>query len=402
MFDDLSATSPTVPMLHSPLRATLPNRRATVWLRSLTMVFTIACMNTWTGITASSVCLAQDSLLYFHDDFSDGDPHDGAPTTWQRGVWNAADDYILEGRYVIEDNVSGGSHLTPSYQQFTDFSVRSQAALTKVGEENAWLIMLARTPSRDSYYGGINRAGEIFLGESFQDGSPATVHVRQAMPFDPVTGDVVMQLDVVGDEIMLRAWTVDDPMPIQPQISFRSTRIASGTVTLGVGSAGFDPVSASYEWFEVARILPGDANLDRSLSQLDIDLLAAAIREGTDTKRFDMNQDRQVNDADHVAWVHDLKATWYGDADLDGAFNSSDMVAVLVAGKYETGFEANWAEGDWDGDGSFDSADLVVALVDGGYELERDASTTVAVPEPTGLTVLGIAVLALGSMARRP
>ena len=99
--------------------------------------------------------------------------------------------------------------------------------------------------------------------------------------------------------------------------------------------------------------------------------------------------------------MHDLKSTWYGDANLDGEFNSSDMVAVLTAGKYETGLEANWAEGDWDGDGSFDSADFVRALVDGGYEQRRDASTTVVVPEPTGLTFLYIAVLALGSMAPR-
>lgn len=57
-----------------------------------------------------------------------------------------------------------------------------------------------------------------------------------------------------------------------------------------------------------------------------------------------------------------------GDANLDGHFNSSDLVAVFQAGKYETMQPATWAEGDWNGDGVFDSGDLVAAFQDGCYE----------------------------------
>ena len=343
---------------------------------------------------------AQDALLYFHDDFEDGNPHDGVPVRWQRGVWHAAADYIEGGRYVIEDNVSGGSHLTPEFQQFSDFSVRTQASLTKVGDENAWLIMLARSPSVDSYYGGINRSGEVFLGETFADGSPGVVHVREAMPFGPLTGDVLLQFDVMGDEMMLRAWTPNDAIPSVPQISFRSTRLRSGTVTLGVGSSGIEPVSASYEWYEVAQILPGDTNFDRSLSHIDIDLLSAAIRDGMDTKRFDMNGDSMINPEDHVAWVHDVRETWYGDADLDGEFNSSDMVQVFSAGKYETKENAGWSEGDWDGSGVFDSDDMVTAFVDGGYERVASQIRS-AVPELAGNLLLLMGLLSLATHFRR-
>ena len=52
-------------------------------------------------------------------------------------------------------------------------------------------------------------------------------------------------------------------------------------------------------------------------------------------------------------WVDDLKNTWIGDANLDGEFNSGDMVQVFVGGKYETGEDAGWEEGDWNGDMKF-------------------------------------------------
>ena len=34
-------------------------------------------------------------------------------------------------------------------------------------------------------------------------------------------------------------------------------------------------------------------------------------------------------------WLHDLKKTWVGDADLNGLFNSADFVLAFQAGKYE-------------------------------------------------------------------
>jgi hypothetical protein len=67
---------------------------------------------------------------------------------------------------------------------------------------------------------------------------------------------------------------------------------------------------------------------------------------------------------------------WYeqrlvGDANDDGVFNSSDLVQVVQAGKYEDGNPASNAtfdEGDWNGDGVFNSGDIVVAFQAGHYE----------------------------------
>ncbi len=53
-----------------------------------------------------------------------------------------------------------------------------------------------------------------------------------------------------------------------------------------------------------------------------------------------------------------------GDANRDGVFNSSDLVAVFQIGEYEDNIAGNstWDEGDWDGDGEFTTADIVAAF----------------------------------------
>ena len=79
--------------------------------------------------------------------------------------------------------------------------------------------------------------------------------------------------------------------------------------------------------------------------------------------------------------VEDILDTNFGDANLDGLFNTADFVAVLTAGKYEDGIpdNAGWADGDWDGDGDFNTNDLVIALQTGAYERAPEARSVAAV-----------------------
>lgn len=74
--------------------------------------------------------------------------------------------------------------------------------------------------------------------------------------------------------------------------------------------------------------------------------------------------------------------TWTGDANLDGYFDSSDLVQVFALGKYETGEFAAWDAGDWTNDGLFDSGDMVAAFAEGGYE-QRTTRLAQGVPEPS-------------------
>ena len=131
----------------------------------------------------------------------------------------------------------------------------------------------------------------------------------------------------------------------------------------------------------------GDFNGDGELDVIDVDMLGAQIAAETPDLRFDVTHDSLVNGDDLTAWVKDLKRTWFGDADLNGEFNSSDMVQVFAAGRYETADDAGWAQGDWDASGLFNSSDMVAAFVDGGYE--KGLRTAVnAAPEPASASLL--------------
>ena len=115
-----------------------------------------------------------------------------------------------------------------------------------------------------------------------------------------------------------------------------------------------------------------------------------------------MNSDSLVDIDDVGIWVRDLAQSWIGDANLDGEFNSGDLVIVLSSGTYEADVNAVWSTGDFDGDGRSNSSDLVAALSDGGYELGPRAAVA-AVPEPTAfaLAAFGCGVLAWGRRRHR-
>ena len=165
---------------------------------------------------------------------------------------------------------------------------------------------------------------------------------------------------------------------------------------------GFEPEMAGLT-FVPSPI--GDFNVDDVLSEEDVNLLSARIRQGyvrplwMSSVTFDVNADRQIDRDDHRFWVKGLAHTWFGDTNLNGEFNSSDMVQVFVSGKYEIGQPASWSEGDWNGDGIFDSNDMVTAFVDGGYEkgLRTDVA---AVPEP-GASMLLVIGAVMGLFGRR-
>lgn len=61
-----------------------------------------------------------------------------------------------------------------------------------------------------------------------------------------------------------------------------------------------------------------------------------------------------------------------GDANLDGIFDSADLVALFQLGEYEDDLVGNStkATGDFDGNGEFDTSDLVLAFQQGTYETD--------------------------------
>lgn len=85
--------------------------------------------------------------------------------------------------------------------------------------------------------------------------------------------------------------------------------------------------------------------------------------------RILLNEDHRVDAIDRDQLVIKTMGLAYGDANLDGRFDSEDLVAIFVAGQYDDNTVSNstLSTGDWDGDGEFDDNDLAFALQQGQY-----------------------------------
>ncbi len=144
----------------------------------------------------------------------------------------------------------------------------------------------------------------------------------------------------------------------------------------------------------------GDFNNDGVLDAADINDLTEQSASGNNDLAYDLNGDAAVNALDVTEWISadDIFKSWVGDANLDGEFNSGDLVAVLSSGTYEVDQASNWSQGDFNGDGRTNSGDLVAALSGGGYELGPKAAVA-SVPEPASGTLLLLGSLCL--MRRR-
>ncbi|MEZ6119974.1 MAG: FG-GAP-like repeat-containing protein [Pirellulaceae bacterium] len=102
---------------------------------------------------------------------------------------------------------------------------------------------------------------------------------------------------------------------------------------------------------------------------LDVDFYQQRIRDQDYESAWDLNDDAMLDQNDVRVLVEDVLHTSIGDANLDGRFDSSDLVAIFQAGEFEDGTagNSNWSEGDWNGDGEFDTSDLVWAFQFGVY-----------------------------------
>jgi hypothetical protein len=115
--------------------------------------------------------------------------------------------------------------------------------------------------------------------------------------------------------------------------------------------------------------IPGDFDSNGAVDLTDINLLCGQIRSGSQDANYELTGDGQVDNADFQFLIRSILNTTVGDANLDGIFNSSDLILVFQAGEYEDTVAGNsmWADGDWNCDGEFSTADLIVAFQAGAY-----------------------------------
>ncbi len=115
--------------------------------------------------------------------------------------------------------------------------------------------------------------------------------------------------------------------------------------------------------------LHGDLDDSGIVDEGDITLLCGAFRSNDSARQFDLNSDGRLDAADLDELILNILQSTYGDANLDGAFNSTDFVFVFQRNEYEDEIDDNstWSDGDWNCDGDFTTTDLIVAFQAGEY-----------------------------------
>ncbi len=115
--------------------------------------------------------------------------------------------------------------------------------------------------------------------------------------------------------------------------------------------------------------LPGDFNDDARYDDVDIGLFCQQLQQPNPSSEFDLTNDQRVDLLDFNTLILAYFGSTFGDANLDGLFDSNDLISIFQFGEYEDSQEdnSNWSRGDWNCDGDFNSSDLVVAFAQGDY-----------------------------------
>ncbi|MCA9196305.1 MAG: beta-propeller domain-containing protein [Planctomycetales bacterium] len=112
-----------------------------------------------------------------------------------------------------------------------------------------------------------------------------------------------------------------------------------------------------------------DVNRDGQLTSADV-LWVTNLLSGHEPLKLPFVQNPDAAEQKQVDQVFQQVGQAMGDANLDGRFDSADLVAIFQAGEFEDGTGSNslWSEGDWNGDLEFTTADLVLAFQQTSYD----------------------------------
>ena len=96
-----------------------------------------------------------------------------------------------------------------------------------------------------------------------------------------------------------------------------------------------------------------------------------------------MNNDGKVDKSDLDFLIHNILHTEYGDANLDGFVDTSDL-AIVRSKMGSTLSGPDWASGDFNGDGFVDVADLAVVRQHMGFASSANSSSNGAASQLAG------------------
>ncbi|MHC4562606.1 MAG: SdrD B-like domain-containing protein [Planctomycetota bacterium] len=218
-------------------------------------------------------------------------------------------------------------------------------------------ILSTFTPGVGALEGGLAYAkGELL---AVDDAFGEVVH-----RIDPLTGAVLgsFTLDVMMNVVGLAG---DMPNPAVP---------VTHSITLGP-----DEIADDLDFGNLAPAVPADFNGDGLADDLDIDLLFANLGDAA----YDLDGDGDADSDDVDFLVHDILNTEYGDANLDGYVDATDLAIF----KANFGGPGTWAQGNLNGDGYIDATDLAIFKSTFGFARPAEPAPPVGESVPAAMTL---------------
>ncbi len=232
-------------------------------------------------------------------------------------------------------------------------NIAAGSALTLVGFDPV------AEPTKAALFQLLYQSNSVLVGPYSDTLRNLSGTVRLTQPL----GDEV-ESQVIIDEVRYESsgdWP-DDVVDADQSIH-RTVATAFGSFATSWSSARATPGSVAF------RGIVGDVNQDGTLSIDDVDSLCSAIRASELTEATDVDRDGIISIEDLEFLISTVFGTTAGDANLDGVFNSRDLVLVFRENTFEDGIDdnASWISGDWNCDGDFTTFDLVVAFRAASY-----------------------------------
>ena len=141
-------------------------------------------------------------------------------------------------------------------------------------------------------------------------------------------------------------------------------------------------------------VVIGDFDFSGGYNAADIDLLNTQIPSTVPPvdPKFDVapfgSPDDIIDTNDRDTWIRTLVGSNYGDTDLDGDIDTSDLTISIINFTSAGGTGKFWSDGDTDGDMDVDTLDLTTSIIN-----FTGAAAATAIPEPGSLMLLTLGIL---------
>jgi hypothetical protein len=204
-------------------------------------------------VSAMFASIPGHAATILFDDFEDGSFNDDSPVTWQGD---------LGGMLAIEDGsliVSGFSVPLAVPEIGPSENVSIQVQMRVLEGDYAGIAGRRTTGVRRGYFAAVGEylnngvpTNDVFLAYA---GSLEVLHA-QDVDFDPKLEDVILQMDIFGNEITYWAWPADEGRPAEPIGKIVDDVLASvsGGIYLWASSPGLSGSLTGRAAFRYVRV----------------------------------------------------------------------------------------------------------------------------------------------------